>query len=94
MWPPAPALDRKCVKDYKIESVNDGESDLNVEVGVTVSIPLLGIHRDPIYFENPNKFDPERFSDDNKEFIKPYTYMPFGVGPRNCIGNIDYVKCQ
>lgn len=50
-------------------------------------MPTSGIHRDSQYYPNPEVFDPERFSDENKGNIKPYTYMPFGLGPRNCIGS-------
>lgn len=46
----------------------------------------MSIHRDPQYFQNPNKFDPERFSEENRHLIDLMTYMPFGYGPRNCIG--------
>ena len=44
------------------------------------------IHHDPKIYENHDKFDPERFSDENKHKIKPSTFIPFGFGPRNCIG--------
>ena len=55
--------------------------------GDLVWIPIVGIHRDEKYYPNPELFDPERFNDENKHNIDPYTYMPFGVGPRNCIGS-------
>lgn len=50
-------------------------------------IPIYGFHHDPKYFPEPEKFDPERFSDENKGDIDPDTYLPFGIGPRNCIGS-------
>lgn len=50
-------------------------------------VSIAGLQRDPQYFPNPLKFDPERFSPENRKKIDPYTYIPFGIGPRNCIGN-------
>lgn len=47
---------------------------------------MFSLHYDENYFPDPEKFIPHRFSDENKGNIKPFTYMPFGVGPRNCIG--------
>lgn len=49
-------------------------------------IPVAAIHHDPQYYTNPKKFEPERFSDENKSKINPSAYLPFGTGPRNCIG--------
>lgn len=46
---------------------------------------MYAFHHDPKYFPDPEKFDPERFSDENKS--KPEIYMPFGMGPRACIGS-------
>uniref|UniRef100_A0A1L8E3Z9 Putative cytochrome n=1 Tax=Nyssomyia neivai TaxID=330878 RepID=A0A1L8E3Z9_9DIPT len=83
-WPPAVATDRQCVKNY---SFNTGNGNFEVKVGEGIFIPIVSIHHDPKYFSNPERFDPERFNDENKHSINPFTYMPFGIGPRNCIGS-------
>nr|XP_037279103.1 cytochrome P450 3A19-like [Rhipicephalus microplus] len=44
------------------------------------------MHHDSEVFAEPEQFNPDRFNDGNVEFIRPYTYLPFGAGPRNCIG--------
>lgn len=46
------------------------------------------LHMDPKYYPNPDVFDPDRFSDENKHKINPFAFTPFGAGPRNCIGKI------
>ncbi|XP_037913056.1 probable cytochrome P450 9f2 [Hermetia illucens] len=84
-WPPAIATDRVCNKPYVIDRESGDGVKLNP--GDVISIPIVGLHYDPEYFPNPDKFDPERFSPENKTQIQPFTYMPFGVGPRNCIGS-------
>ncbi|PSN52369.1 Cytochrome P450 9e2 [Blattella germanica] len=82
LYPPAIFTDRKCVKNYRLPM----EPSYTLEPGDAVWIPIYAIHHDPKYYPNPEKFDPERFSDENKDNIKPFTYLPFGSGPRNCIG--------
>lgn len=57
-----------------------------VEPGIPVIIPSSAIHFDPKYYPNPDKFDPERFNDENKRNIHPSTHLPFGMGPRICVG--------
>jgi len=51
-----------------------------------VIIPIYGFHHDPNYYPDPMKFNPERFTEENKRTRHSYTYLPFGEGPRNCIG--------
>lgn len=82
-WPSSTQLDRMCVKDYVYD---DGDLKLNIKKGTSVLIPVYGIHHDPQYYPNPERFDPERFSDENKANIVPGSFLPFGIGPRNCIG--------
>ncbi|GBP26430.1 Cytochrome P450 9e2 [Eumeta japonica] len=87
-WPPAPILDRECEKHYNLgRPHSNATKDFYVEKSFQVAIPVWAIHHDPRYYPQPARFDPERFSDDNRHNIEPFTYMPFGIGPRNCIGS-------
>ncbi|CRL06049.1 CLUMA_CG018994, isoform A [Clunio marinus] len=83
-WPPVPMTDRLCVKDYDLKL--DGKN-LHINANDSCYIPIWSFHRDLKYFPNPEKFEPERFSEENRGNIDPDTYLPFGVGPRNCIGS-------
>ncbi|XP_050497945.1 cytochrome P450 9e2-like [Diabrotica virgifera virgifera] len=80
-------VDRVCTKPYIIEPTAAHESPISLEVGTVVWIPIYPIHHDPKYYPEPEKFDPERFNEDNKSTIVPGSYIPFGIGPRNCIGS-------
>jgi cytochrome P450 len=51
-----------------------------------VQCNVEGIHHDPEYYPNPDRFDPERFMPENRHKLIPYTFLPFGIGPRNCVG--------
>lgn len=86
-WPPGIALERRCLNNYTIQPELPDEKPLVIEKDISIIIPVVGIHRDPKYFPNPDKFDPERFSEENKPNIVPGSYLPFGAGPRSCIGN-------
>lgn len=81
MFPSLGFLIRECARNYTIEELN-----LTINKGVRVVIPLQAIQNDPNYFENPSEFRPERFSPENFNSSNKYTYMPFGEGPRACIG--------
>jgi len=86
-WPPVVTIDRVCTKPYTIEPVYPDETPVHLIVGDLLALPMHGLHRDPKYYPEPEKFNPERFSEENKDSITPYTYIPFGSGPRNCIGS-------
>ncbi|KAL1138263.1 hypothetical protein AAG570_009952 [Ranatra chinensis] len=80
MYPPVARLDRSCVEDYCLAR------GVTVDKGIRVNIPVIGLHYDPEYYPEPERFDPERFSVTGKANRSPYVYLPFGAGPRNCIG--------
>ncbi|XP_076996608.1 cytochrome P450 3A12-like isoform X2 [Tamandua tetradactyla] len=79
IFPITSRVERVCKRDTEINRVV-------IPKGTVVMIPLYVIHRDPDIWPEPEEFHPERFSKENKENIDPYTYMPFGAGPRNCLG--------
>ncbi|XP_053683463.1 probable cytochrome P450 9f2 [Sabethes cyaneus] len=84
-WPPAVVSDRICVKDYRYD---DGAGTVfTIEKGHSIWMPAIAIQNDPKYYPNPEKFDPERFDQQNLSKIDTGTYIPFGIGPRNCIGS-------
>ncbi|KMQ83374.1 cytochrome p450 9e2 [Lasius niger] len=86
-YPPMFFTDRLCTKSYELPPSQPGYKSVTVESNSVMMIFIYGLHRDPKYYPNPDKFDPERFSEENKDNIVPYTYLPFGHGPRKCIGN-------
>lgn len=86
LHPPTAIIDRIATKDYIIEAENVNERTLLVKKGTPIWILEKPIHTDPKHFPNPTKFDPDRFSNENKRNIKRYSHIPFGVGPRSCPG--------
>ncbi|CAG7832678.1 unnamed protein product [Allacma fusca] len=82
LHPPFTRTERRVTKEYRIPDTN-----VVLPVDMIVVIPILSVHHDEKHFPEPQKFDPERFSAENKAKRHPYAFMPFGHGPRNCIGD-------
>uniref|UniRef100_A0A1S4L1H1 Cytochrome P450, putative n=1 Tax=Ixodes scapularis TaxID=6945 RepID=A0A1S4L1H1_IXOSC len=81
MFPPGARLERTASNDYVL-----GDTGIKVPKGCVIAVPVYAMHHEPDYFPDPATFDPSRFSDENIDSIRPYTYLPFGAGPRNCLG--------
>lgn len=81
IFPSVGVLNRDCVKKYTIPDTN-----ITIDPGVKIVIPVMAMQNDEKYFYNPKEFDPDRFLDENVKNINKYVYMPFGEGPRSCIG--------
>lgn len=86
MWPPAPVTDRLCTKKFDYVDEETG-LEVHLEKGDNIWIPIHGYHHDPKYFPDPEKFMPERFSEENRHLINADAFIPFGIGPRSCIAN-------
>jgi cytochrome P450 family 6 len=76
-WPVLDCQFRKCESDFKIAN-----TDFVIEAGMTVILPVYGLHNDERFWDEPEKFDPERFNEENVKKIVPYSFIPFGEGPR------------
>ena len=84
---------RSCSTKYTFPKEYDDEIPLTIDKGVTIVISSFALHRYPKHFPNPEIFDPERFSQENRSKITPGSYLPFGSGQRNCIGKIHLDTC-
>jgi len=80
LYPPAGGVTRQPIHDIEL-------GGYAVAKGTMVAISTYVMHRDPKLFANPDHFDPERFSAENEAKLPKYAYLPFGAGPRICIGN-------
>ena len=79
LYPPVPVMSRQPRHDIEI-------GGYPVRAGATVLIPIYAMHRHASRWERPDEFDPRRFAPQAEERIPRYQYMPFGAGPRICIG--------
>jgi len=86
LYPPFWMVDRMALSD-------DRAGDLAIPRGSTVVVFIYGAHHSPQYWDDPERFDPERFTKANEKLRTPITYLPFGAGPRGCIGG-NYAMLQ
>jgi cytochrome P450 len=86
LYPPFWMIDRMAVADDRV-------GDLAIPAGATVIVYVYGAHHASRYWQNPEEFDQERFAKGAANPPQPFTYVPFGAGPRGCIGG-NYAMLQ
>lgn len=77
-------LEKVCTEETELKG-SDGLV-CRVPRGMHILIPVAGLQEDPRYWENPKEYDPERFGPERKQSIERFTFLPFGEGPRICVG--------
>lgn len=80
VYPPAWSVGRRNLEEDEL-------GGYRILKNTNVLIPIMYFHRSEKYWDEPNKFKPERFSPEKKAHIDRFVYFPFGGGPRTCIGN-------
>ncbi|SMF34580.1 Cytochrome P450 [Xaviernesmea oryzae] len=84
LYPPAPSINRAAIEEDSWTSP-EGQT-VKIDAGVTVLVMPWTLHRHELLWEKPRAFMPERFLPENRGSINRFQYLPFGVGPRTCIG--------
>lgn len=85
-YPPLPYLDRKCNRTYQL---ND---EVTIEKDIIVYVNVLAIHHNENIYPEPKKWKPERFINMSDGDNLNYTFLPFGEGPRFCIGVFIFIR--
>lgn len=80
LYPPAPVITRTALRDFKM-------GDFLVPEGTVIFVPIYAVHHHASIWNEPERFDPDRFRPEAVKDRHRYAYMPFGAGPRVCIGN-------
>jgi cytochrome P450 len=86
LYPPFWMIDRMALAD-------DHAGDIDIPRGSTVVVFIYGTHHSPLYWKNPETFDEQRFSKAKEKLHTPFAHLPFGAGPRGCIGG-NYAMLQ
>lgn len=79
LYPPVYAIFREPQVDVQL-------ADYRIPAGSLIMLPQWGVHRDPRWYDDPEAFDPDRWTPDRVRDRPNYSYFPFGGGPRHCIG--------
>lgn len=80
LYPPVYAFGREAIRDCVI-------GGFHIPAGMTLLMSQWVVHRDPRFFDEPDRFHPDRWAGDLMKRLPKYAYFPFGGGPRVCIGN-------
>ena len=80
LYPPAPVMTRLAAEDIEL----GGET---IKAGTLIVIPIFAVHRHRKLWDDPDRFDPERFAPEREAKYARTQFMPFGFGPRTCIGS-------
>ncbi|BDA83447.1 cytochrome P450 [Aureimonas sp. SA4125] len=80
LYPPAPIITRTAIREFVV-------GDQAIAKGTVVYVPIHAVHHHSTLWDNPEAFDPDRFAPEASKARHRYAYMPFGAGPRVCIGN-------
>ncbi|XP_071862522.1 cytochrome P450 9e2-like [Bombus fervidus] len=75
---------KTCTEDFVLQGSD--ALTYRMKPGMSVIIPIAGLQSDPKYWTDPDVFDPERFNEERKQTVKKMTFLPFGEGPRICVG--------
>eukprot|EP00118_Oscarella_pearsei_P023633 m.285206 g.285206 ORF g.285206 m.285206 type:complete len:133 (+) comp40684_c0_seq14:1231-1629(+) len=79
LFPPVPAIHRELTEDMNVRQYT-------LRKGQWIYINILGLHRNPAFWKDPDEFKPERMETQAVKDRHSYAYVPFSAGPRNCIG--------
>jgi cytochrome P450 len=79
VYPPVPLLTRQALTDITVGTHT-------IKAGTAIVMPIYAMHRHRKRWHDPNLFDPTRFAPENEAKVSRYQYLPFGAGPRICIG--------
>ena len=79
LYPPAPLIARRAVRPFTL-------GPARIETDTVLVVPVYALHRHQALWDVPERFDPDRFSPERTQARHRYAFMPFGAGPRICIG--------